>query len=337
MKHFKEYLFLGALIIALSAYLWLKPTDRTLYTLPVPAPLDVAAITRVEIARTDGSFTLQRQEDHWLLEPGGYAADPTQVDAILSTLSGITLTALISEGANYARYELDDAHQVLVKAWAGDKQVREIAVGKPAETFRHTLVRLAQDPRIYEAQGSFRYTFDKSLEDLRDKRVWHFTKQSITALDLTVPEGRLELTRDEPAAEPSKEDQAASPSPPPAAGWHTNDGRSVAAEVVDRLLDALDDLRCSSYLADDDDPSGTERRYRLQLKGEKEYVLEIFQPREGAQNAYPARVQGNPYPFLLTGFDVDQIGDFWKEVNPAPQNKPNGEDGAGAGAQTAHP
>lgn len=318
MKHLKEYLILAALITALSLYLWLKPTDRALYTLPVPAPLEAAAVTRMEITRTENPLTLQRQEDHWQIEPGGYPADPTQVETMLTTLTGLKLTALISETASYDRYELDDAHRVLVKAWAGDKLVREVAIGKPAETFRHTLVRLAQDPRVYQAQGSFRFAFDKTLMDLRDKRVLQFDKQRIAAVTLTTADGQLELTQDAPP------EKAAESTPPAAAGWHTRDGRAVAADVVDRLLTALDGLRCSTYLADDDDPARTERRYRLQLQGESEHVLEIFQPREGAQSAYPARVAGLAYPFLLTGFEVDQIGDFWKEVNPAPE----GEDGS---------
>ncbi len=154
MKIKKEMIVLALVIIALSAYLALRRTDRTHYALPEISPVDKKQISRLEISKAGYSAVLVREQDRWYLEDGHYPVEPAKADRMLDEVSDLTLTALVSESKSYERYGLDPAEALEISAWAGKTRVRSFAVGRTASTYRHTFVRLADDPRVYHAIGN---------------------------------------------------------------------------------------------------------------------------------------------------------------------------------------
>ncbi|MBL0712217.1 MAG: DUF4340 domain-containing protein [Desulfosarcina sp.] len=318
MKFKKEYALLGIVTLALALYLFLNKRDRTHYTLPEPPRLEAGDISKIEILKADNTVTLTRTDDQWHLTPGDYPADAAQVERMLETIAGFTITALVSETQSYARYELNAEHRIDVKAYSGTKLVRDFVIGKAAGTFRHTHVLLGTDKNVYHASGSFRWDFDKSIDDLRDKTILAFDRRAITAFSIRTGGKELALKMkprppgDKEAAEaPDAENQVGTP---PAARWVTAEGQDVETAAVDQFLAALDRLKCDAFLAESQKASLTNPLYRVQLQGEETDTLEIFSPPQSAGTDFPGISSGSPYPFTLPEFEVGKIKSFYTDI-----------------------
>ena len=61
MKFKKEYIILVLIIIALSAYLYTRSSDRTLYQLPDIPTVNEKDLTKLEITKGKTSIVLQKK------------------------------------------------------------------------------------------------------------------------------------------------------------------------------------------------------------------------------------------------------------------------------------
>lgn len=307
MKIKKEYIILLALIVALSAYLAFRNSDRSNYRLPKAPAISKDEISKIELDKKDASIVLKKKGEGWEIAPQGYAADAEKVKGLLGTLDDLTLTALISESKDYSRYDLDQDKKIRVRAWAGDKLLRDFDVGKPAPTYRHTFVKLAGDDRVYHARENFKSKFDQTVSDLRDKTVLSFDRGDIKEISLKKGEEALALTRKE-IAEAAKKNQEGKDTPPPKKEtvWENAEGaRAKTTEVTD-VLSELSKLRCEKYMAgekaDLKDPI-----FQATLKGDQDYSLSIFAKKDKEDKSYPAVSSENAYPFLLPDWRVEKI------------------------------
>jgi hypothetical protein len=319
MRFKKEYAFLGVIILALGLYLFFNRQDRIHYDLPEPFRLDTAAITKVEIAKAGETVTLTRHDDQWRLTPGDYPADTAQVERMLNSLAELTVTALVSETQSYARYDLDADRKIEVNVYKGDERVRQLAIGKAASTFRHTHILIGDDKNVYHAAGSFRWEFDKPVDDLRDKTVLDFDRGAITEISLAIDDRHLIITKrkPEPAATKPEGDQSdaeAEPNPPPTDRWVTAEGEEVEAAAVVQFLSALSPLKCKGFLTTDQKATLNNPQYRVQLKGPEAKTLDLFKPQTDTETDYAGVSSDSPYPFKLAEFDVTKIKDFYQAV-----------------------
>jgi hypothetical protein len=300
MKVKKEYIIIVVIIIALSLYLLLRKTDRTLYQLPKVHQLSKPEISRVEISKGDISIVLNRNDENWEIVPQGYPADNSKVNKMLDIIGQITLTALVSESRNYTRYDLDDENKITVKAWAGNTLNREFDIGKTAPSYRHTFVKLQGDHRVYHARENFRHTFDHTLENLRDKTVLSFEKTEIHEIHISKEEISLVLVLKEVPIEESASRRPESQIPlPPKTEWQNSDGRGADEFKVDRLLTTLSHLHCERYVDKYKKEDFARPIYSIQLKGVQDYGLSIFERMDKDVKSYPATSSQNDYPFLL--------------------------------------
>jgi hypothetical protein len=303
MKIKKEYLILGVVIAALAAYLYMRSSDRTHYTLPSLAALTAADITQVQISGGGKTQTLIRKDGRWVTDPQGFPADPKRVNEMLETLAGLNLTALVAESKNYALYELDPDHKVTVKAWQGNQLKRDIDVGKAAPSFRHTFVKLAGDDRVFHAADNFRFRFESGLDELRDKTVLAFNRQDIQEIQITKGTASLTLTRT-----PPKEETPPAGQPPPApAVWQGSDGRPANSAAVEMLMGELVDLQCQAFIDDRDKTGFGTPIYSIALKGPKDYTLSVFAPAGKEAPTYPAISSGSDYPFQLPADQAQRL------------------------------
>jgi len=152
MKGKKEYIILAVIIVAVGAYLVFRPTDRSTYQLPVLAEVAENEITKIEIIVSRKPTVINRKGDDWLVGPEEYPADPEKIERMLDTVADLTLTAMVSESKSDQRYDLTPEKRIQVKAWAGKDLKREFDVGKTADTFRHTFVKVTGDDRVFHAE-----------------------------------------------------------------------------------------------------------------------------------------------------------------------------------------
>lgn len=294
MKLKKEILILGVIIAALAVYLYQRSGDRTHYTLPTLPALKAADITKIQMTRGAETVVLVRKDGRWRIDPPGYPVDPRLVDEMLDTLSGLTLTALVSESGNFTLYELDEDQKANVKAWQNDQLKRDIDVGKAAPSFRHTFVRIAGDDRVYHGRDNFSFRFRTRIEDLRDKTVLAFDRQEIKEIQIAQGETRLTLVR----APAPAETPPAGQSPPGA--WQTGDGRPANDTAVETILGAISNLQADGFIEDRDKASFGQPVYAVELKGAKEHSLALFPPAGGDSKDHPAVSSGSDFPFSLS-------------------------------------
>lgn len=301
MKLKKEFLILGVIIAALAVYLYQRSGDRTHYTLPTLPALAASDITQIQMTRGAETVVLVRRDGRWRIDPPGYPVDPRLAQEMLDTLSGLTLTALVSASGNFALYELDDAQKANVKAWQNDQLKREIDVGKAAPSFRHTFVRIAGDDRVYHGRDNFSFRFRTRIEDLRDKTVLAFDRQEIREIQIAQGVARLTLVRTTAPAEPPPAGQGT------AEAWQTADGRPANGAAVEALLGTLASLQADGFIEGRDKAALGQPIYSVELKGPQEHSLTLFAPTGGDSKDHPAVSSGSDFPFSLSADHAQRI------------------------------
>lgn len=295
----KEYIILGVIIVLLGAYLLLRGGDNTQYDLPALPEAPADQVTKIEIATADQAVQLVREGENWLVGENRYPADASKVSDILAVLEDLQLTALASEAKAYTRYDLTDDKKISVRAWIGDRLVREMAIGKAADTYQHTFVRIGESTNVYHALNNFRRTFDETQDDLRDKTALSFDASDITGIAIVSGEKTLSLSLEQVQAEIADTENPEADAPAqPETVWKASDGSTEDTDTIQRLLSQLAYLNCSSYLDGKQKADFTAPSCTITLKGTQDYSLSLF---EGAASyeGCPGISSHNDYPFIL--------------------------------------
>jgi hypothetical protein len=323
MKIKKEYVILILIIAGLSAYLFMRSSDRTLYQLPQIASLEHEQITKIEISKEGNSIVLSKKEDKWYLDPPGYLVDTNRVNDMLNVFETLTLTALVSESEDYVRYDLHAGKKIMVKAWQEDSLQRNFDIGKPASSYRHTFVKLNDDSRVFHARDDFRGKFDLAEDDLRDKSVLSFKITDIQEIQIAKDQTSLKLARTQIPVELAKSEQEKSENSAPQAakpGWQSPAGKQADVPSLNRLLTTLAKLSCDAYITDRDKDAFSEPIYTVKLKGIQEYQLDIFAKLQTDDKNYPAVSSANDYPFFLSDSKVQKITITPEEMLKKPES-----------------
>jgi hypothetical protein len=310
MKIKKEYIILILIIIGLSAYLLIRSSDHTRYQLPKLEGLKQSDISKIEISKNGNSLILEKRDNQWYIEPTGYLADKTKVNAMLNVFESLTLTALVSESKDYNRYDLNAEKRITAKAWQQATLKRDFDIGKAAPSFRHTFVRLDGDSRVYHARDNFRSKFDFTSDDLRDKTVLSFKTTDIQQVQIITDQASVKLLRSNVPVAPAATNQQKSESGPAAAvkfEWQDEGGQKANEQNLNRLLTTLGDLKCADYIDDRPKDAFSAPIYTANLKGIQDHQLEIFAKLQKDDKKYPAISSDSDYPFLLSETKVQQI------------------------------
>ena len=310
MKGKKEYIILAAIIVTVVAYLVLRQTDRSTYQLPVLSKIPREEISKIEITGPEKSFFVNRKGDDWLIEPKSYPADPEKIDRMLDIVSELELTAMVSESKNDQRYDLNPEKRIQVKVWAGKDVKRKFDVGKTADTFRHTFVKIADDDRVFHAENNFRDRFETTAEALRDKTVLAFKTDEIKSFKITKDGKTTEFKKKEKVKEEKEQTKAETPNPEKnISQWITTDGQIADSNKIRSFLSTLSSLKCKSYLKDRTKDDLKDPVISITLSGTKEHQLSVYahEKKEEEEPLWPAQSSENNYPFLLADFKAKDI------------------------------
>ncbi len=138
---------------------------------------------RIEIARAGGEVTtLAKVGDRWLIGDEKLPADPQAVAEMITVLKEIKTLGSVSASGDWARYGLDDATAVIVKASRDGSAMRTVAAGKNSSTTQQSYVRIDGGKDVLLASSRFRDRFDRSAESLRDRTVWKVPSGGMTRI-----------------------------------------------------------------------------------------------------------------------------------------------------------
>jgi hypothetical protein len=305
MKGKNEVAILFFLIAVLAFYISNQKDEKTHYELPDVKEIQTGDISKINIKKKDSGIVLVKEAGKWLIGDKKYPADNTMVENMLNAISGLTLTALASESKNYAIYELDEKSRVGVEAFRGDDLLRKINIGKNTPTHHQTFVMLDDNHRVYHSKGTIRRDFDRTVSELRDKKVMSFSDE---ISEIVLKKGGEEMTiiRSEAPVSIDVTEKEKGPHAPKeeVQKWTTADGKSLKDSEVDGMIKTLSSLQGDDFIEDETKEDLQSPIFTATLKGLDTYTISIF---EKMDDRYPAVSSGSEYAFLLSEWKANKI------------------------------
>jgi hypothetical protein len=192
----------GVLAI-LGGYAWWAnrhpAVDTTVATTTSPKILSLNAdqITSIRLAKTGAEpITLNKTGDKWqVVTDKTLAADSDAVAGITGAVSPLTSDRLIDEhpqdltsfGLTTPSSEVD----ITTK----DGKTQKLLLGSDTPSGSDTYAKLDSDPKVYTIAASSKSSFDKSVNDLRDKRLLTLNSDKITSVTLTAKGPAVEFSK----------------------------------------------------------------------------------------------------------------------------------------------
>jgi hypothetical protein len=190
---FRGLIIAAVVLLALSVALYWSnrhpPSDDTAKASVDASPkilsLDQSEVTALAIRKKgDPDVQLARNGTAWqITAPKSLAADQSTVSGILSTVSSLNSDRLVDDKASdLAQYGLSDP-VVEVDITAKNK-TQKLLLGEQTINGNSTYAMLAGDPRVFTIASYNKSSLDKSLGDLRDKRLLTADFDKVTQIQL---------------------------------------------------------------------------------------------------------------------------------------------------------
>lgn len=146
-------------------------------------PTALKDVTSLSLAFPDHKISaVKKDEKHWeFTEPQGIDADSDEWDMLVSSLGQIEKGNAVSASANLAQYGLDKP-VVEVTAKLKDGKTVGVLFGSENPKKSDNYAKLADSPDVFLSPVSGSKSFQKSLTDLRNKKVLEFAPDDINSV-----------------------------------------------------------------------------------------------------------------------------------------------------------
>lgn len=137
---------------------------------------------------------------HLVLEDGKWYLNSQKYPVADSTVEDFTeavryIRALDKVGTlndnTSVKYELAEGRKISVEVKKAGKVLRTLEIGKETTSSSQGYVTIDGGKDIYLASGNLRFTFDKTIDVLRDKYIWEFDKNDLTSAMITDADGNI--------------------------------------------------------------------------------------------------------------------------------------------------
>jgi len=156
-------------------------------------------ISKLEIKKLNGDDVVLNRTgtDKWkIISPVSLYADQDPVSTILYTLSPLDNATLIEEkSGDLKAYGLADP-AVTVSATTKDGKTETILFGDDTPTGGSAYAMLRGDPRVFSVGTNTKSSLNKSLSDLRDKRLLPVDLEKVTGVEVNGPKLNLSFGSD---------------------------------------------------------------------------------------------------------------------------------------------
>jgi hypothetical protein len=155
-------------------------------------------LQEIEIQKRDAeTIRLLRFDSKWQIAgPKPLRADPEAISNLLSSLSSLSSDRTVEEKAtSLDQYGLTRPAIELSVIDKHDKTVK-ILIGDDTPAGAAVYAAIAGDPRVFAMSSYKRNNFDKSTNDLRDRRMLVFDTDKLNRVELQSKKQRIEFGRD---------------------------------------------------------------------------------------------------------------------------------------------
>jgi hypothetical protein len=200
----KGLLTASFLLLVLTAVIWWSNKKAaTADKAPVEATtvkllnLPEDQIQNIEIKkRTGETIRLQRNDSQWQITvPRPLRADPDAVSSMLSTLSSLSSDRTVEEKATTLdQYGLTQP-AIELNIADKNKKTTKLLIGDDTPAGTAVYAAIAGDPRVFALSSYKKNSFDKSPNDLRDKRLLTFESDKVSSIELTAKKQTIAFGR----------------------------------------------------------------------------------------------------------------------------------------------
>jgi len=169
-------------------------------TPPVILKLDQGSIHQLEIKKKDASAILlhKASSGSWeISQPKALAADQDAVSGVLSTLSSLNSSRLVEDQATDLKAFGLAQPALEIDLTEKDSQSKRLLLGDDTPTSGGVYAMVAGDPRVFTVFSYTKTALDKSLNDLRDKRLLNISADKISRIELLRKNQDMEFGRDQ--------------------------------------------------------------------------------------------------------------------------------------------
>jgi len=164
-------------------------------TAPSILKLDENSITKLELKKKDAPpILLTKSGSDWkITEPKPLPADQTTVTSLLSTISSLDSERLVEDkSSNLERYGLASPTFELTIS-AKDNNTQRLLLGDETPAGSGVYAALVGDPRVFTIAEYRKTSLDKTLNDLRDKRLLTVGLDKVSRLEIAGKNGQIEF------------------------------------------------------------------------------------------------------------------------------------------------
>lgn len=151
-------------------------------------------IRQIEVKRRDGSvLTLVHENRKWSLTgKENFPADQDAASGLAGALAPLSAEFLENKPSDPAGYGLTQPALTVTVQRANGKSEQAV-FGDDVPGGSQTYVQRAGDSKVYLASTSVRSSFDKQVNDLRDKRLMTFDSDKVTRIELDAKKQTIEF------------------------------------------------------------------------------------------------------------------------------------------------
>src|SRR5580658_7699848 len=199
----KGLLLAVALLAVLGGLIWwsnkkqasASKTAATTETKILTIPEDQIQAIKIQHANGD-VIELRRDSGKWrIVQPKDLAADSDAARSLVSALTSVTADKTIEDKAtDISPYGLN--HPTLdVIVTKKDGSSNELLIGDDTPNASGSYAKLPNDPRVFTVFTFVKTSLDKSVNDLRDKRLLAFDSDKLTRVELAAKGQPIEFSK----------------------------------------------------------------------------------------------------------------------------------------------
>jgi hypothetical protein len=197
----RNLLIAAVILAALSGVVWWSKrhpeASSTTSTAASPKLVDIpdAQVQSIDLKKKDGATAeLQRQNGKWVITaPEALPADQDAVTSLTSSLNPITADNIVEDKpADSSKYGLN-APSLTVTVHEKNGKSDQIFFGDDVPAGSLVYARVGTDPKVYAVSSSTKSSLDKSVNDLRDKRLLTFNSNQLTRIELVSGKSDIEF------------------------------------------------------------------------------------------------------------------------------------------------
>src|SRR3989454_2411834 len=175
-----------------------ETTQASAETPPKILTLNEADINQIDIKKKGGEeVTLTKDNGgNWkVIAPKPLGADQSAVSSMLSSLSSLNSDRLVEEKAsNFNQYGLSEP-TLQIGVTEKNSKTHQLLVGDDTPTNNGAYVRVEGDRRVFTLAAYNKTPLDKSVSDLRDKRLLTLESDKISRIELIANKQEIEFGR----------------------------------------------------------------------------------------------------------------------------------------------